>query len=392
MEAYANAIYQKQTIPNSSNRTRYVDASTNSKQSVSPTARTSFAAPAKTSPPSHSPPIPSPLCKTIYVDASVQTDPDPDDLLPPVQSLTLGPSRKKFISLKKRLLTRAHEEKTALEEQLKTAQKEPVVEAPSTEMVWTDGSFSPAATMPSLKAVHVDVQMENDPTSPVSPQTTITSTIDESQPRQPGSPTKVRTESLQSTVLPLQPPPLPQTLNNGLPTSAFSLTNGFRNNNLRIPLPPSATLITNGAPPTPTTLAQSPIAQSPSTLLTPSHSSSILQPSPVKKKMTLGDYMKRKPSVTSNSQTPAAQVRSTNDTEKDKDKDTDGGSSPTASGLGVDGTQSLAPIIEETPQGNGSGTPPLLKEQADESLHLEVPVTAAAAAASDITESGTKPP
>ena len=338
--ARADSDVQKQQSNNAS-RSRYVDAGTSGKQSGSPTSRSTFAVPATTSklPSSTLPPKP-PSPRPNYVDSSMQTDPDPEDpfLVPSTPSTT---PRKPYMSLKKRLLTKAHQEKVAMEERRKS-DSTPKTGSP-TSAIPLDSLPSPTATIRTSKDVDGDTVMNDSAIASASSEDSISPSIE--KPRPPDSPTRDLDDASKAPVLPLQPPPLVTTSNAGSPSSSLF---GSRNTDLRLTLPSNPPL-TNGGPPTPSVTGYSPIAQTPSTAFTPTMPSSIMQASPVaKKKLSLGDYISRRGSSI---QKPDTSMTGTlgSAKEKEKEPDTSSPTGPTA----ADMNKSLASVLEEQPQENG---------------------------------------
>ncbi|MCJ1332256.1 hypothetical protein MMC10_008948 [Thelotrema lepadinum] len=337
--ARANSETQKQQPI--TGKSRYVDAGTSRKQSGSPTSRSTFAVPTttvklplSTSPPKLLAPRPN------YVDASMQTDPDPEDQFLIPSSPPSTTPRKPYMSLKKRLLTKAHQEKVAMEERRKSDSL-PQKESP-TSAILPDSELPSAAAVASSKDVDGDTMMEGSATVSASSETTISPSIE--KPRPPDSPTKGPDEVQNIPVLPLQPPPLTISTSNG-PSSSSS--HGFRNTDLRVTLPSNP--LSNGIPSTPSATGQSPIVQTPSTTFTPTMSASITQASPVaKKKLSLGDYISRRGSSIQKPETPTVGA-SGSSKEKDKDTEMSSPTVPAANEL----KKPLASVLEDQSHENG---------------------------------------
>lgn len=279
-------------------RPRQVDASTGRKNSGSPTQRTTFSIPPLPRKASSSTNSPinnnSPCLKSEYVDSSTQTDPDPEDWFATPLNTDPPPLRRKFVSLKKKLLMRAHSERTTLEEKKKSAPSTP-------DQLSTPKLEQPTLSTQIPKDHDGDVVMENG--QPVSASSTTGTYLIDGKSKPSDSPIEQKAEPFQ--VRPLDPPPVPH-------STSIPVTNGYRNNDLRIPLPPQ---IMTSSIPSSTTTTQSPVVQSPSTLLTLSYGA-IASPSPVKK-MSLGDYISRRGSSLIKPETPLA------GSGKDKDKEID---------------------------------------------------------------------
>ena len=280
-------------------RPRQVDASTGRKNSGSPTTKTHFSIPPllrKTSSATSSPiNNTSPRLVSDYVDCSTQTEPDPEDWFASPSDTDPPPPRRKFVSLKKKLLMRAHSEKTIFEEKKKSAPLTP-------NGMPTAKSEHPTLSTQGSKDHDGDVIMGNG--QPASATSSTGSFEMDLKTKSTSSPIEHQPEPFQ--VRPLDPPPVPH-------SASMPVTNGYRNNDLRIPLPPN--IMTSSTPSSTSATAQSPIAQSPSVLLTPSYGS-LVSPSPVKK-MSLGDYMSRRASTHPKPETPSVELV------KDKDKESD---------------------------------------------------------------------
>ena len=340
-------------------KARYVDAGTTGKQSVSPTSRSNFAISATTVKSSPTSPLPiSPLPRINYVDASIQTDPDPEDPFT-VTPVTSPLPCKPYMSLKKRLLTRAHHEKVAMEERRKSEQAS--LNQPSKNATAALENPSPTAIAPSSKDLDGDVVMQNVTSDSASPEIAISPLVE--KPRPPGSPQRHPEDPLKDPTLSPQLPPPPLPNSSTWPGSPAS--HGFRNADLRVTLPPN--ILANGAPSTPSSIGQSPIVQTPSGTFPSLLSSSTVQPSPVKKKLSLGDYISRRGSTFQKTETPITATSGVSkEKEKDKDADICGPTAPVATDPA---SKHLPPVSEDASQGigetsNGS-TPALDKANTD---------------------------
>ena len=282
-----------------------VDTGIMRKNSGSPTNKTIFSVPElpqKFSPTVRSPVRPPPN----YVHSAMQTDPDPDDwIAPPTTELP----KRRFLSLKKQLLMRAHQEKAMAGEKRKSE--------PPTPNGTTMCKHEEVELTASRKDVDGDIVMENITSASVSPLSGSNPGIE--KPRSPGSPILEVSKVLQESTQPSHPPSIPSSASVSMPT-----VNGFRNADLRIPLLP--VLMTNGISSNSTTTAQSPVVQSPSVFVSASPGS-LVSPSPIKKKLSLGDYM-RKVSTLSRPETLTLS--------KEKDADLEGSPTSVAAPLTID--------------------------------------------------------
>lgn len=262
---------------------------------ASPTARSSHNAvlsSTKNASTAHSPTISSPLSRAVYVDRETQTDPDPDEQ---VLSQPCTPTPKPYRSLTKRLLIRCHKEKALMEESLSVSSITPEKEDSSSIEPLDAPTMATDAS--EQKDPDGDVVMHgSDAVSP--PPEVLTSPIID-KPRPPGEDSKDISENSQVQVAPSKPLAPPSAFPAPEPVKDRQQINGHRNPDLRVQLPTKSLL--NGTPLTPSiintpTLAQSPGAQTPSAI-PPTFTSStnnLVQPSPVKKKLSLGDYLSRR--------------------------------------------------------------------------------------------------
>ena len=338
--ASANATVQKTSSTNASTSTHPgLGKSRNSdgniprhQDSASPTARQSIPpTPRDTTFPNHSPfALPQPP-KKIYVDAETQTDPDPEgDWLAP--DAKPGPApRRRYVSLTQKLLKRSHEAQLQLEEARRALQATAItrIQPPDAQ----DPGGGALALAPSTATdTDGDVAMQNtaEKPSPVSA-TSISPSADKLRSVADAATTPLEASPVH--IAPLDPPPLP-TAPPTASASAFTsisphdapppsltspiLVNGTRPTDLRVQLPPNphnphlhpaappylaspATTPGGLIPPSPAA-ACTPATAFPSALaLTPASAAALasapagphaVQPSPVKKKMSLGDYMR----------------------------------------------------------------------------------------------------
>ena len=280
--------------------------------------------------------------RSNYVDNSVQTDSDPDgDWLSPRNTQSM--SQKPYVSLKRRLLDKCHREKL-LRDEYRMAQQSAKTEDIQKEK---ESIPSPLAVTSQFKDMDGDIVMHTtEPNSPA-PEVAISPTVE--KPRPPDEIHQESSESFQIPVSPLQPPPPGQNNSPTEPPKEQPL-NGFRSTDLRVQLPPKP--VFNGNPLTPTvaitpTMAQSPLVQTPAFPGVFASALNIVQPSPIKKKLSLGDYMSRRSSHHQRVETPSAAGNSSS--AKDLED------SPTTTNTG--GTaKSLAALAEEATDHNMEGS------------------------------------
>ena len=223
------------------------------------------------------------------------------------------PKRKPYVSLTRRLLQRCHKDRIRLELE-NTVTGDGAIEARQSTSGLTqiseDASIQPDLPMSSPPQAEgqdqEDVEMKDvDPEprhNPVSdpPDSTI------EKPRPPDEPCAATDSSSLNYTSTIKPPPSPwpslvpeNNLHSLLPS------NGYKPVELRVQLPPtplfSSNTTTTAVGSGTTTSTGIPIAQSPSTTGSlsypppfPTSVTQLVQPSPVKKKLSLGDYMSRK--------------------------------------------------------------------------------------------------
>ena len=366
----ANFDLQKQ--PNGSTKSRYVDAGTTRKQSGSPTSKTTFTVPTMTakpaspkSPPKYSAP------KLTYVDASMQTDPDPEDSSP-TSPLPSPRPRKPYMSLKKRLLTRAHQERIAMEERRKSEHM-PDKPSQTNEKPCNDDSSSTMAPIDNQE-FDGDTVMQDSPTISSLPKTSPSPTME--KPRPPDSSPKDPEDTTNDSIEALRPPPLPTNNLNGPPSSS----SGFRNTDLRVMLPSNT--LTNGVPPTPLAAGQSPVVQTPSATLTPSLPNNLVQPSPIKKKISLNDYISRRGSTYEKSDTPTIGGPASS-----KEEEKEGGTNSPLASTATEIKEPLASVSEEHMQ-DKQGENSAIKEEVSSKVGNE---GSAIASVSDTMDVDTNP-
>lgn len=312
------------TTPSVQGRPSYTHASTSRRQSNSPTVDIragttselhsptgSIAHRAVTPPPRSSRPI-------AYADSSVQTDMEE---APWYHRPAAAPSKKSFVPLTKRLLMRCHEDRVRHEEE--SRREEETKPLPKPEEVKPG---EPAAD-PAVAGSVARLSLEPDPVK-LDEDTVMTDVLVKSE-NQPWTASQAGIKPLDPNVQKPGPPPLGMTNHSGDDPSATpvkppppswpvaanpispvgrSITNGHRSNELRVELPPaphhhSTSPTTPSIPGTPSSAAGS-VAQSPfglphiSTSFSPAVMTTVIQPSPVKKKLSLSDYSRRKKAET----------------------------------------------------------------------------------------------
>lgn len=284
---FPTSVSQPNT-PGLPSRPQYADGGSSRRKSGSPTTKSSNPIgrsrnPVSTNSKKHAsqpstPRVAAPLVRQKYVDSSVQTEPDEDDAWyrPPA-----GPAvaKKPYMSLTKRLLLRSQQDRIKLEERRKAALNTSNDGRPN-------GFIGSASGDPHL--AHLDTDTEMLDTGLVQPPSTA------------NAPERVATQTTRSPdrTVPVEIKPPPP----WMAVEQFRPVNGYRSNDLRVQLPPRPLLSTDSSSNTP--LVETPtsaILQSPSTQNTttypssfPHPSSGLVQPSPIKKKVSLGEYFRRK--------------------------------------------------------------------------------------------------
>ncbi|KAK2841623.1 hypothetical protein FQN49_006073 [Arthroderma sp. PD_2] len=250
------------------------------------------------------PRIVSPLSRPIYVDCSVQTDPDENDpqYVPP-KTFTAP----RFMTLTQRLLKRCHEDRIKMEEDGRL-DSIPTLSSPDSGTGAMLPPSTPANSRLAPSPKHVpDVEMKdadssmtppNAAASSISPTATATTPVSQSSPpscplfhlpstvaHNMPTPRKVPDKTAKDTRAPLPPPPQ-------LPPSTGSLTSPDTPSK---PVPPIA--ITKPSQPSKLQTGTAPAPTSTSTS-TSTPTSNLTAPSPVKKKLSLNDYMSRRGTLT----------------------------------------------------------------------------------------------
>ena len=268
-----------------SSRGRYSDAGMNLHHSVSLGKRSLLAVPTlpMTVSQATTPNLPSPLSYHMYVDSTVQTDPDPEDHGDLLASETTAP-RRQYMSLTKRLLLRCSLARKELKAREDDSSKDAIMHAQRAKDI--QHVLPTSATPLATKDIDRDSNMCEQNTNG-SAQLLSEFLIEKARP--PDS-LHDQTDTIpESPTTTLRPPPLPHDWQTPQASEQKSPINGFRNADLKVQLPPKQ--LFSGST-TGNIVAQSPILQTP----TFSSSASITQPSPIKKKLSLGDYMSRRSS------------------------------------------------------------------------------------------------
>ena len=210
----------------------------------------------------------------------MQTEPDEDDdwYKPPTGSL---PPKRHYMSLSKQLLLRSQQDRARQEERRKLSMS-------NADVTQADGQHLPGRENADPSQAHLDTEIPEVRAVP-SPASMHTSLSDPSahNPRPPED------DTVPADIKP--PPPWPA-------AEKSRPLNGFRQSNLHVQMPtkpnlPSDITVNSPLVETPTSaMPQSPFAQHP-TAFPPSfpHSaSSLVQPSPIKKKISLGEYFNQR--------------------------------------------------------------------------------------------------
>lgn len=210
---------------------------------------------------------------------------------------------KPYVSLTKRLLMRSHTDRLRLEELMRAeavSSDHPIAPSlhghPDTSgMTSTNGGLEVDAAQ--AQQTDEDVEMQDAQFDHEQPPGDLYSNPPVEGLRPPDIPSNVSHSLHQSHSNSFKPPPPPWPIsNNALPP------NGYRVADMRVQLPPTPSFSTNPAsilvsPSSfPSSLAQSPSGRSSSSyppLSSSLSASNMVQPSPVKKKLSLGDYMRR---------------------------------------------------------------------------------------------------
>ena len=257
--------------------------------------------------------------RTKYIDSSTQTDLTSDDE-PETQRSPNNFTHPPYMSLTKQLLMRCYEhrlQRDAAREALANGVSNEESNA-NTDLMDESTSGSPSAVCkPSQDDPDTEMQNAQDPIAtpidlPLNPP------VEKHRP--PDETVKVENDHPSDSPFKPPPPPKPWALTHSTSFHRKETVNGYRSADLRVQLPPKE-VFTNDPASTPLTnntptylsnaITQSPRSTTPSGYppsLTPS-SSGLVQPVPVKKKLTLGDYITRRSSYKTDTPNTATEDR-----------------------------------------------------------------------------------
>ncbi len=303
----------QQNTPNISSRPRYMDSGTSHRISGSPISKNShafgssnsFHLPNKRISHPNTQLTASPFVRQNYVDSSMQTDADEsDDWYKPTEPQI--PRRKPFVSLTKRLLLRCQRDREKLEERERTA-------STPTGDLRTDSKPPPDVQMKESSPINSTVLVSQNPPEDAEMHDvglgvtldpdSLPSDLPVQKPRPPDQVTNLPDLADGGNIKP--PPRLSLSTGAKPPDVQSHAVNGYRSADLHVQLPPTSQLRQESSEPsiiaTPSSItSRSPFSHTPNhvpnsypPLFTASVSNHV-QPSPVKKKVSLGEYMSRK--------------------------------------------------------------------------------------------------
>lgn len=242
------------------------------------------------------PSVPSPLRRAPYVDSAMQTEADEADAVEEMPSTTPLPSprRPSFVPLTQRLLKRCHADWVRFEQSDKEKQPPSSIldhglQSPASSSAATpgDGQLSLQSASPSVSTNQEkeDVEMK-DPDSP---------TPDKPQPSDAMKVEPPVPPSVSGSVKPQMPPPWPSTAAHNARIPRSLPVNGHRAD-FHMSLPPpnlisqSSTASPGSGTPS-STMSSSPAMDTASQPNVTTPGTGVTAPSPVKKKLSLGDYL-----------------------------------------------------------------------------------------------------
>ena len=286
---HANIFPSQPNTPGIPPKSRYADVGTSYRKSGSPTIKSSKSvgrprsntmSNAKKRPfHPNTPLVASPLIRQNYVSSSTQTESEDEDVWyrPPAAPSVV---KRTYMSLTKRLLLRSQRDRAKLEERRKFFLEH-------SGGLTTNGIVEATPSISAPGQENTDIEMQNLGSAHPPPSTHIPEDI-ASNISHPISGWTATGE--------IKPPP-PWS-----PTEQTQPINGYHSSNLRVHLPSKPSFPSDPAPntvlvETPTSApSQSPFTNNPPTIIPPfSHSSSsLVQPSPIKKKVSLGEYFSRR--------------------------------------------------------------------------------------------------
>ncbi|KAI4282701.1 MAG: hypothetical protein L6R38_002748 [Xanthoria sp. 2 TBL-2021] len=293
--------FSQANTPDVDSKLRYVDAGTSRRISGSPVGRLPPTSSSLYNKPtsrkkrsSHLPQTPTAFntLRPNYVSTSVQTE--PDDQADWYWVVKSDQPPKPFMSLSKQLLLRSQRNRMRMEQRLQTEAHQR--QDPVGPMQASDGNM----VVSSEAGEDIEMQDVQSNLSRATTKTTNGSPIQ--KPRPPDDPGS-RTESASTHFKPPLPP---------------QSSNGYRTTDLRVQLPSSMTQAGgDGIAASPRDFGQSPVTVRSPFIQTPSSysplfstsTSNMVQPSPVKKKVSLGEYMSRR---SNKAEAPSAGEKPTN--------------------------------------------------------------------------------
>ncbi|MCJ1440290.1 MAG: hypothetical protein MMC23_000773 [Stictis urceolatum] len=366
------------STPAAHSKARYVDASTsrlgsNSPRTHSPGAQISVSKGLSSNLPLSN----SPHTRPNYVDTATQVDMDHDSSKP------ISPTfqRRPVVSLTKRLLKRCHKERVELDRKREESIRS---SSPSQSPIIADepASVSPIASIgiSERRDGDGDVMMGDETLKTSAPAAIAIDSVEDTVPVPQGGKQDEPISSGNSPIPKVESPEMPAPAIPS-PTEEKSKDgklkiNGFRTAGLHVQLPSPPPLTTNSISTTAVSaIAQSPIIQTPTSVsqlpvFTPTSAAVLVQPSPIKKKLSLGDYMSRRSSNIHKIE-PAASMSASGVIEKDQ--------SPTTTPLADTLPKPLETFKEETMEsGTDSANAITETPKADDigdPMALDAPVT-----------------
>jgi hypothetical protein len=287
---HAATSFSQPNTPGLLSKPQYADASTSRRKSGSPTAKTFTPVgrprsntannPKKRPSQPNTPMVPSPLVRQSYVSHAMQTEPDEEDAWYKLPRAPVPP-KKPYVSLTKRLLIRSQQERAKMEERRRIFLK-------SSDGAQTNGHHEAESNTTAPSQGHDDTVMHDAASTRVSPANSSAHSV---RPQERKS-----SPAEQTSTVDIKPPPPWPAVGQSRPV------NGYRQNDLRVQMPIKPSISSDSTLNTPlvetptSAVPQSPFTQNPNPFPpTFSHSSSSLpQPSPIKKKVSLGEYFSRR--------------------------------------------------------------------------------------------------
>ena len=284
---HATITHSQPSTPDIPLKTHYTDASSFCRKSGSPTFKTSnpvgrprndtFNVRKRLSQP-HTPSASFPSIRQNYVNSSMQTESEEED---PWYNSIASPfvAKRPYMSLTKRLLLRSQQDRAILEERRKFTVEHSEV---------TIANGADARDLSRLKPVpiNVDIEMLDVESALTLP---LKNVVEEAN-------SSIACPVTDRSIATGMKPPPPLTIDQ------IRALNGYRSNDLRVQLPPKPSVSSDSASNTPlvetptSTISQSPFSQISTAVASsfPHSSSGLVQPSPIKKKVSLGEYFSRR--------------------------------------------------------------------------------------------------